>query len=56
MPEVGSLWQRGPTLDFTPINSYQGELADVQDRDDAAVLIDGRCTGTLIEASAGPVV
>ncbi|MCI0569439.1 MAG: serine protease [Myxococcaceae bacterium] len=51
-----SLWQCGPTLDFTPINSYQGELADIQDREDAVVLIDGRCTGTLIEASAGPVV
>jgi V8-like Glu-specific endopeptidase len=57
MPEVSSLWQCGPTLDFTPINSYQGEFADVvQDREDAVVLIDGRCTGTLIEASAGPVV
>ena len=55
-PEVSSLWQCGPTLDFTPINSYQGEFADVQDREDAVVLIDGRCTGTLIEASAGPVV
>jgi hypothetical protein len=55
-PEVSNLWQCGPTLDFTPINSYQGEFADVQDREDAVVLIDGRCTGTLIEASAGPVV
>jgi len=55
-PEVSSLWQCGPTLDFTPINSYQGEFADVQDREDAVVLIDGRCTGTLIEASEGPVV
>src|SRR4051794_39415691 len=56
-PEVSSLWQCGPTLDFTPINSYQGEFADVvQDREDAVVLIDGNCTGTLIEASAGPVV
>jgi hypothetical protein len=55
-PEVSSLWQCGPTLDFTPINSYQGEFADVQDREDAVVLLDGRCTGTLIEASAGPVV
>ena len=56
-PEVSSLWQCGPTLDFTPINSYQGDFADVvQDREDAVVLIDGRCTGTLIEASAGPVV
>jgi hypothetical protein len=56
-PEVSSLWQCGPTLDFTDINSYQGEFADVvQDREDAVVLIDGRCTGTLIAASAGPVV
>lgn len=56
-PEMGRRSQCGPTLDFTPINSYQGELADVvQDREDAVVLIDGRCTGTLIEASAGPVV
>ena len=55
-PEVSSFWQCGPTLDFTPINSYQGEFADVQDREDAVVLIDGRCTGTLIEASTGPVV
>lgn len=56
-PEVHSLWQCGPTLDFTPINSYQGEFADVvQDVEDAVVLIDGRCTGTLIAASAGPVV
>jgi hypothetical protein len=55
-PEVRSLWQCGPTLDFTPVNSYQGAFADVLDREDAVVLIDGRCTGTLIQASAGPVV
>ncbi len=55
-PEVSSQWQCGPTLDFTPINSYEGEVADVQAREDAVALIDGRCTGTLIEASAGPVV
>ncbi|WP_375772476.1 serine protease [Archangium gephyra] len=55
-PEVGSLSQCGPTADFTPINSYQGEFADVLDGEDAVALIDGRCTGTLIEASAGPVV
>jgi hypothetical protein len=49
--------QCGPTLDFTPINSYQGEFSDIaQDREDAVALIDGNCTGTLIEASAGPVV
>lgn len=55
-PEVSSQWQCGPTLDFTPVNRYQGELANAQDREDAVALIDGRCTGTLIEASAGPVV
>lgn len=56
-PEVSSLWQCGPTLDFTPINSYEGEFADViQDREDAVVMIGGSCTGTLIEASVGPVV
>lgn len=48
--------QCGPTLDFTPINSYQGEIASVQDREDAVVLINGDCTGTLIAAGAGPVV
>lgn len=49
--------QCGPTLDFVPINSYQGELADVaQGREDAVALINGNCTGTLIEAGAGPVV
>ncbi|HWU86226.1 MAG TPA: serine protease [Kofleriaceae bacterium] len=48
--------QCGPTLDFTPINSYQGELAIVQDREDAVVLLNGTCTGTLIAAVAGPVV
>ncbi|RKH45542.1 trypsin-like serine peptidase [Corallococcus sicarius] len=57
VPEVGSLSQCGPTADFTPINSYQGELADgVQATEDAVVLIEGRCTGTLIGAGAGPVV
>ena len=55
-PEVSSFWQCGPTLDFTPINSYQGEFADVLDREDAVALIGGNCTGTLIEAGAGPVV
>ncbi|WP_224369601.1 trypsin-like serine peptidase [Hyalangium versicolor] len=49
--------QCGPTQDFTPINSYQGEFADVvQGPEDAVVMIDGRCTGTLIQASEGPVV
>jgi hypothetical protein len=54
---VSGLSQCGLISDFTPINSYQGEFADViQDREDAVVLINGNCTGTLIEASAGPVV
>jgi hypothetical protein len=48
--------QCGPTLDFTPINQYQGEIASVQDREDAVVLVNGSCTGTLIAAAAGPVV
>ncbi|RYZ46821.1 MAG: serine protease [Myxococcaceae bacterium] len=57
VPEVGSLTQCGPLADFTPINRYQGAFADVvQAREDAVVIIDGRCTGTLIQASAGPVV
>lgn len=56
-PEVRAFTQCGPTLDFTPINSYVGEFSDVvQDREDAVAFIDGRCTGTLIQASAGPVV
>ena len=46
----------GPTLDFTPVNSYQGDFSDVMDSEDAVVLLDGRCTGTLIEAGRGPVV
>src|SRR5256885_3143547 len=48
--------QCGATADFTPINSYQGEIADVQVREDAVALINGDCTGTLIAAAAGPVV
>jgi len=47
--------QCGPSLDLTPINSYGGELAAAQEREDAVVLI-GSCTGTLIAAAAGPVV
>ena len=46
----------GATEDFTPINSYQGDLADAQVREDAVALINGVCTGTLIAAAAGPVV
>ena len=45
--------QCGPTLELTPINSYHGEIAAVQDREDAVVLVNG-CTGTLIAAQAGP--
>jgi Trypsin-like peptidase domain len=48
--------QCGPALDFTPINRYAGALVDVEERENAVALIDGRCTGTLIAASAGPVV
>jgi Trypsin-like peptidase domain len=48
--------QCGPTEDFTPINSYRGAIADAQIREDAVVLINGSCTGTLIAAAAGPVV
>lgn len=48
--------QCGPRLDFTPINSYQGDLKIVNDREDAVVLINGNCTGTLIAAIGGPVV
>lgn len=49
-------WQCGPTLDFTPVNSYQGDFAGMMDREDAVVLLGGRCTGTWIQAVAGPVV
>ena len=48
--------QCGPSLDLTPINDYRGEIAAVQDREDAVVLIGGSCTGTLIAAAAGPIV
>jgi hypothetical protein len=48
--------QCGATADFTPINLYRGAIADAQVREDAVVLINGDCTGTLIAAAAGPVV
>lgn len=48
--------QCGSTLDLTPVNSYQGELSIVGEREDAVVLLNGICTGTLIAAAAGPVV
>ncbi|MBF5045790.1 trypsin-like peptidase domain-containing protein [Aggregicoccus sp. 17bor-14] len=54
--EVHAQTQCGPTLDFTPVNSYQGDLSDIMDREDAVALLDGRCTGTLVQAAAGPVV
>ena len=54
---VRGLSQCGPTADFTPINRYTGPFADaVQEAEDAVALINGNCTGTLIEAAAGPVV
>jgi len=53
---LGARTQCGATLDFTPINSYQGDLPVVQAVEDAVVLIDGDCTGTLIAAAAGPIV
>ena len=48
--------QCGATADFTPINAYRGDIADVQVREDAVTLVNGDCTGTLIAAVAGPVV
>src|SRR5687768_12652602 len=48
--------QCGPTVDFTPVNSYAGDLAFVHEREDAVVMINGNCSGTLIAAAAGPVV
>lgn len=48
--------QCGRTADFTPINKYQGEIASIQEREGAVVLLNGSCTGTLIAAGAGPVV
>jgi|GEM_PF-1292863 len=54
--KVSGFTQCGPTSDLTPVNGYQGEFALLQDTEGAVVLLDGRCTGTLIAASAGPVV
>ncbi|AGC43848.1 protease A [Myxococcus stipitatus DSM 14675] len=54
--QVTGYLQCGATLDFTPVNSYRGEFADAVAQEDAVVLIGGSCTGTLIQASAGPVV
>ena len=52
----GGALQCGVTLDFTPVNRYQGEVAAFQEREDAVALIGGACTGTLIAAAAGPVL
>lgn len=51
-----SALQCGPTLDFTPVQRYRGEIASVQEREGAVALINGNCTGTLVAAGAGPVV
>jgi hypothetical protein len=48
--------QCGPTENFTAVNGYKGDLIDAQLREDAVVLVNGVCTGTLIAAAAGPVV
>src|SRR3954462_2860755 len=48
--------QCGPTGDLIPINSYQGDIAGAQVREDAVVLVNGDCTGTLIAAAARSVV
>jgi hypothetical protein len=48
--------QCGPSEDFTAVNGYKGDLVDAQLREDAVVLVNGVCTGTLIAAAAGPVV
>ena len=58
-PQLGHWFphtQCGARLDFTPVNRYEGDVVGFQDREDAVVLIDGNCTGTLIAAAAGPVV
>jgi hypothetical protein len=56
-PRVQAQSQCGLLQDFTPVNRYQGVFADVVEAtEDAVVLINGSCTGTLIAASAGPVV
>ena len=48
--------QCGPTLDVTPVHQYRGLIEGLEDREDAVALINGLCTGTLIAATAGPVV
>jgi hypothetical protein len=57
LPEVRLLRpQCGPSLDLTPINRYGGGIASVQEREEAVVLVNGSCTGTLIAAGEGPAV
>jgi hypothetical protein len=48
--------QCGRTADYTAINSYRGDFLAVHDREDAVVMLDGECTGTLVAAASGPVV
>ena len=48
--------QCGPAANYTPVNSYRGDFSSVNEREDAVVMINGTCTGTLIAAAAGPVV
>ncbi|WP_394834871.1 serine protease [Pendulispora rubella] len=55
-PSLRTQSQCGPTLDFTPINDYHGDIPSIQEREDAVVLINGACTGTLIAAQAGPII
>jgi hypothetical protein len=55
-PPASPSLQCGATVDFTPVNAYQGDLVSIHEREDAVVMLDGRCTGTLIAAIAGPVV
>ncbi len=46
--EERSSAQCGPTSDFEEINHYTGEFPDVQSLEDSVALINGNCTGTLI--------
>ncbi|MEZ4361552.1 MAG: serine protease [Kofleriaceae bacterium] len=47
----------GARLDFTPINAYAGDFPDVQLLEEAVVLINGNCSGTLIDGGeAGELV
>lgn len=48
MPASHAL-QCGPTLDFTEINAYRGDLPSLEQREGAVVLVQGACSGTWIE-------